>query len=284
VAFSPPEIVKSAARIVLLSGPKAIGAFASEPVPVLNMSLWTIRYEFICYLLVPLIVVMIAKRRAARAGVTVLFLLALAWHASQGEYFPRTGRFDIPILGSGDVWPRFLAHFLGGMVVAFNRDIIPFRHWIAALCAISLVVTAIFGWLYIALATAGIYLIFYAAYQRNVPTFGIGDKVDLSYGVYLYAWPVQMLLIQNLRETHGPWPILWLTLPCVVAVSAMSWYFVESPFMAHKARLLRAKRDAKLEAHLPERAVEPAPVPRLVFGRSAPATQPPEIEELSTAQ
>ena len=278
VAFTPTEIVKSIARIVLLSGPKAIGSFASEPVPVLNMSLWTIRYEFLCYLLVPLIVALLSVRHA-RIGVTILYVLALCWHGAQGEYFAETGKFDIPILGSGDVWPRFLAYFFGGMVMAFNRDIIPFRNWIALLCVIAMLVTAVVGGFFLATATAGIYLIFYIAYQQRVPSFGIGDKVDLSYGVYLYAWPVQMLLIQNLRDTFGPWTILALTVPAVAIVAAMSWYFIEAPFMSHKAMLLRQRTPIMAPVTALEIKPEPGAAtsqPRLVFSRS---TRPAVREE-----
>src|SRR5215207_4790646 len=47
VAFAPKQIVLSITRLVLLSAPKAPGSFAGVPQDVLNMSLWTIRYEFI---------------------------------------------------------------------------------------------------------------------------------------------------------------------------------------------------------------------------------------------
>jgi peptidoglycan/LPS O-acetylase OafA/YrhL len=244
VAFAPREIVKSIARIVLLSGPKAIGTFASEPIPVLNMSLWTIRYEFLCYLIVPVFAVGLGALKAARATITVLYALVLGWHASQGVYLAETDALDVPIIGSLDIWPRFLAYFLGGMVLAFNRDLLPFRHWLALVCLAVLVLTAIHGQFFIACATAGIYLIFYLAYQNTIDLHWIGEKVDLSYGVYLYAWPVQMLLIQNLRDQMGPTAILFFALPATLAVAALSWFLIEAPFLVKKAKLLRTAAGA----------------------------------------
>ena len=67
-------------------GSKAPGSFAGALLDVLNMSLWTIRYEFICYLLVPLIVVLLTRTKQLRTGITILYLALLSWHASQGVY------------------------------------------------------------------------------------------------------------------------------------------------------------------------------------------------------
>lgn len=62
-------------------------------------------------------------------------------------------------------------------------------------------------------------------------------KADLSYGIYLYGWPVQQSL-------HALWPAptglallapaLLLTLP----VAALSWYGIERPALSLKARAL----------------------------------------------
>ena len=58
---------------------------------------------------------------------------------------------------------------------------------------------------------------------------------DLSYGTYLYGWPVQQALhaLHARRRAAGPaGPALALTL----AVAALSWFAVEKPALALKAR------------------------------------------------
>lgn len=253
VAFAPKQILYSIVRLMLLSAPKAPGSFAGVPQDVLNMSLWTIRYEFICYLLVPLLVVLLSKSGYVRSGITILYLALLGWHASQGSYLVNTGSLDFPIIGSFDIWPKFLAYFVGGMVLAFNADRIPFRHWIAALSLAAMVATAIYGkYFFIVTAVAGMYLVYYAAYQQNVKLFHIGEKVDLSYGVYLYAWPVQNLLVYHFKPTIGAWTTAAITLFITLMLAALSWYLIEAPFLLKKAKLVR--NQASTPGH-------PAPAP-----------------------
>jgi peptidoglycan/LPS O-acetylase OafA/YrhL len=60
---------------------------------------------------------------------------------------------------------------------------------------------------------------------------------DLSYGIYLYGWPVQQTL-------HALWPeasglaMLGPALAITLVVAALSWYAVEKPALALKARAL----------------------------------------------
>ena len=52
-------------------------------------------------------------------------------------------------------------------------------------------------------------------------------RADLSYGVYLYGFPIQQLFVCFLRP--APLALFVLTLPCALLCAAMSWYSVERP-------------------------------------------------------
>jgi peptidoglycan/LPS O-acetylase OafA/YrhL len=65
-------------------------------------------------------------------------------------------------------------------------------------------------------------------------------KADLSYGTYLYGWPIQQGLVQLLP---GMAPLM-LLLPAValsLGLAALSWYLVEKPALSLKAQLVRAR-------------------------------------------
>jgi len=236
VAFAPLQIVKHVARVVLLSAPKAIGVFEGHHIEVLNLSLWTIRYEFICYLLVPVICVLAG--RLGRSGVLLLYAASLIWHGSQGRYLVEEGGIEFPLLGSTLIWPRFICYFLGGMVLAMYRDVVPHRRWLLGLSVAMLLITARWGnWFFIAFAVAGSYALFFVAYEQLIPVSSIGRRWDLSYGAYLYGWPVEMLFVHYLGDRLGPWAIFALALPVALGLAALSWHFIEEPFLRAKAKL-----------------------------------------------
>jgi peptidoglycan/LPS O-acetylase OafA/YrhL len=235
VAFAPREIIKHLLRVPLLSSPKAAGAFAGHPIEVLNLSLWTIRYEFICYLLVPAIC--LAVMRFGRPGVLLLYIVTLLLHGAQGKYLVQEGGINLPLLGSTNVWPRFMCYFLGGMILALYRDRIPYDRRLSALCLAALIVAARWtGGFFVVFAIAGVYLLFYVAYQRPSPVSSIGRRWDLSYGAYLYGWPIEMLFVHYLGERFGPWAIFAMAMPVALVLAALSWHFVEEPFMRAKEK------------------------------------------------
>jgi peptidoglycan/LPS O-acetylase OafA/YrhL len=66
----------------------------------------------------------------------------------------------------------------------------------------------------------------------------LDPRHDLSYGIYLYGWPVQQAL-QALWPNLAPAPALALALAVTAAVAALSWFLVERPALALKARAIR---------------------------------------------
>jgi peptidoglycan/LPS O-acetylase OafA/YrhL len=67
----------------------------------------------------------------------------------------------------------------------------------------------------------------------------VDNKFDLSYGLYLYAWPIQNLLIMHFRSI-SPWVLSGLALTASSLVAFMSWTFVEKPCMKLKSRFAQA--------------------------------------------
>jgi peptidoglycan/LPS O-acetylase OafA/YrhL len=59
------------------------------------------------------------------------------------------------------------------------------------------------------------------------------EKTDLSYGIYLYAFPVQQVIASfpSLRS----WALNFLiALPVTAGLAWLSWHFVEQPFLQMK--------------------------------------------------
>ena len=79
----------------------------------------------------------------------------------------------------------------------------------------------------LALTTFGACVLFWVALKMNMGMLGsINDKWDISYGVYLYGWPISTFIIWRFHVST-PWILAVLTLPIAFVFGAGSWFLVE---------------------------------------------------------
>jgi peptidoglycan/LPS O-acetylase OafA/YrhL len=233
--FAPAAMLRQVLRAIALLPPEAAGVFADAPLHYLNGSLWTIAYEFRCYLLAALLGRLGAYGPRGRHWLAggVLLLLALNG-AGVLAHAPTIGGF---LLGVPSQSLRFFALFGAGAVYYLYRRDIPLTGTGAACCAVLLLLLLARPHLVeLGVAVCGGYLIFWAA--RRAPGSGSGQSVDISYGLYLYAWPVQMLIIQH-DPAISPWLAACLTAAAACVLGYASWILVEQPALRLVRQTLR---------------------------------------------
>lgn len=221
----------SAKKLVLLDSPAVPGTFTGLPSPILNGSMWTIPYEFRCYLLV-ILFCYAASRLSRGIRATILFAFVL-FYIFRGD-LPNL-RYGYTIFGIPADTARLTAVFFVGAAFYVWRDRIVFTHRRAACAAAALVGLMFVPWLAEpAFAILGGYLIFwYAMACAPNRVSRMMDRADPSYGLYLYAWPVQGLLIFYISGI-SPWAVTAITLPVGVGLGLLSWHLVERPALRHK--------------------------------------------------
>ena len=64
---------------------------------------------------------------------------------------------------------------------------------------------------------------------------GFGNRVDISYGTYLYSFPIQQLIMTALPKAT-PWLVLVLSLPASLLVGFESWHLVEKRFLRRSSK------------------------------------------------
>lgn len=64
----------------------------------------------------------------------------------------------------------------------------------------------------------------------------IGRYGDFSYGMYLFAFPVQQMIVFLFSETLNFYAILALSFIITVGLSYLSWHLIEKPFLRMKPR------------------------------------------------
>jgi peptidoglycan/LPS O-acetylase OafA/YrhL len=94
----------------------------------------------------------------------------------------------------------------------------------------------------IALLTVGAYLLFWFAFIPSPLLGKFRSFPDISYGVYLYGWPTQELLIWYI-PTISPWVMFPLALGICSVCGLLSWHLVENPFLKLKPKPERKDSD-----------------------------------------
>ncbi len=201
-----------------------------------NGSLWSIRYEFLCYVAVAALgLAGLLKWPAILLGITLgcTFLQALQTY----RHFQMPGSRLSWLWCYPDFWPRLAACYLAGALFHLWGDRIVQSRRLAMLSAVGLMLAAavpsakllplLFPYL------AG-YLTFWLAYAPLGSIKDIARRGDLTYGLYLYAFPIQLLLIKRFGEHLSPLGLAAVATLVTGLFAAVSWHLVEKPCLRWK--------------------------------------------------
>jgi len=204
------------------------GVFEQLPYPVLvNGSLWTLPYEIRLYL-----------------GLGLLWWAGRAWGGRHAAAVFRAAVLTIALgamaaflllLDGEQASLRFTALFATGASFYLLRERVPMSWPLWAACALALGLStlhrdAFFVVYHLVLAYLTLGLA-YAPARRLLQYNRLGDY---SYGVYIYAFPVQQALIA-LRPSISAWALLPLAGALSLLLAVLSWHLVEKVALDHKA-------------------------------------------------
>jgi peptidoglycan/LPS O-acetylase OafA/YrhL len=221
-------------NIVLLYTPDLTGVFTDQPFPgMVNGSLWSLPVEVACYATVPLLGCFIAPRLRA----LILYGFAGASGLIAVYMFSRylsTRVFGTEIGAALSVAPFFMS----GAALRALQPRLPLRLDVALmLVMLILIIEARFPealpevlwfclpYVVIAFGLSSTPII------RNAALFG-----DFSYGLYLYAYPIQRLLIEVIGARAGLYAYVLVSGLCAGCFAIASWHLIEKRALRFKAR------------------------------------------------
>ena len=230
---TPAQFVWS--NITLYMNEYGIGrSLSSVPYPTAwNGSLWTLFYEFLCYILVWILGALVWFRRNAILAV-VSFLLLTAAHAFE----PLVVRFGLD--PSFLLFLKLAPFFLGGACVYFLIERHGVNSWLGVSSLIVAAVLSAFipGWGGQIAAPFLAYGILWLS--TVVPQPAWVSRNDVSYGFYIYAWPVQQLLaLLGVGIGAGVLGMVLYNVAAVVVtfgLAWLSWVLIERRAMARVRR------------------------------------------------
>lgn len=199
---------------------------------VFNGSVWTLIYEWHCYLLVGLFAVSGVFRNAPKLTfvITASLYVLLVLQSIDQSYVARI----IPWLK--DVHTvRYTAIFMIGSLAAVYADHVPMDDRLGFLALVIWLFALLKGGYFVIGYPAMVYLIFWLACRLPYVFCKVGAVNDYSYGMYIYGFLIQQLLAYYDVHQNGLLiyiiAALVLTFPCAY----MSWHFVEKRALGLKS-------------------------------------------------
>lgn len=219
------------------------GLFRDNLQPAVNGSLWSLRYEILCYMALALAGALgLARKRWPIVLACVACATALLTLPDTIHYILHVGR-------------RMGFLFSLGAVAAAYSAAIPMRfRYLAALAAVALVLDwtplSFIGW-----SIAFAYLLLWFAYVPKGAILNYNRLPDISYGLYIYAFPVQQLAIHLGGYGADPLGNILIATPVTILLATLSWYLVEKPGLDLK-NWISLRKDPRAESPLPARVSE----------------------------
>jgi peptidoglycan/LPS O-acetylase OafA/YrhL len=219
-----------------------------------NGSLWTLFFEFLCYLLLAALsfVGLLRNRRMVALLAIGVWLAEIVITAvpSFNQHFIASNNWDLMNLLT------LVPIFLAGSLLYLYRDAIPDSGILACACLLLVLLglglpignrTPAFT-----LTSMNLTAVFLAYLMLwlgiHLPFSKVGAKNDYSYGVYIYAFPVQQLLTLWGVNRWGYWPYTLFAVAVVSPLAAASWWGIEKHALRLKKLRIRPRSGTSIAA------------------------------------
>lgn len=201
-----------------------------------NGSSWTLPVELRCYVLVLFLGFFGAFDTRIRANAALMLLLAIT-------YF---NPVSLPLFDQSSNFASPLTCFLLGSLAWVNRSALPLNWVLAVAALIGPFVAVKIGYFEYVFPLCLTYLLFIFAYRLR--HFDMDRLGDISYGVYIYAWPIQQMVW---RPGQSAYMNIVLSTAIVFPLAYLSWRLVEKPAMSLRKKLPSFRRKPA-KTHLPD--------------------------------
>ncbi len=208
------------------------GFFTHNPKEnTINGSLWTIGYEFACYMVLGILIVVRKSLPVVKILLVAVWITLFVAFRFFFEQFK-----DLNFFLTGTDFIELGIYFVGGAILAAFK-VERFRHLgkAALACAVVLAISLWAGMFNSGFHFAFLPLLVIGLGAQSTPYLNaIGEKIgDLSYGVYLYSFPVMQALVFFFH--FGPLALFLASTILSMAFGYASWHLVEK-------RALRLKK------------------------------------------
>ena len=210
----------------IIKQPNIHDVLGSDDIPNLNGSLWTLKFELLCYLLTLFIGALgVLQRKKNMVLICVLFCCLHLFASTTlsndyeifKEYFP---------------WKNtklFVSYFMGVLYFVYEAKILKMK-FLPHILALSMLMILFSSYVRILLP-----LITGFSLLHLFIGFKVKLNYDISYGLYIYSYPVQQLILSYFPDIEL-FSYLVLTFVAVVPIAFLSFIVIEKPSLILKTK------------------------------------------------
>lgn len=242
--FLHPTTLFYLKNIVLYINYSLPGVFEANIYPnAVNGSLWSLPVEVFMYVMTPLLIAAVVRTDVRVFA--LIFVAVTTVSLTLINVFPRSGQW---VIYATDIWSglSLTPYFLCGMLFAVCKLDRLFNIYVAFGALFVLAVVAVDG------AIKELLLILILPYACL--SFSVGSipglhrfsrGVDLSYGMFLYGFPIQQMIVSVFgRQT--PWHLFMVSSLISAVLAFLSWHLVEKRALQWKPSARRPSTDSSV--------------------------------------
>lgn len=213
--------------------PTLPGAFLGNPMPAVNGALWTIKVEVALYCCVPMMAFLWRRNGALLSGICLILFSSLWVYYFSYRY---SGAYGEEIARQ---FPGQLSYFAAGSLLSMNdraRGCVKYAGPIS-LAYILVVADPVTKLIIDPIAYTAI-VIWLSTIKAQI--FDFGKYGDLSYGVYLFHFPIIQILFAVGAFSVYPWLGVVVVLVLTVFCAWLSWHFIEKRALRRSSHYIQA--------------------------------------------
>ena len=135
-------------------------------------------------------------------------------------------------------WTSFnlASYFFVGSVIYVFRNKIPMQRLYAIISLLAIGLSLYIGkGLVQVLIVYGSYITFYFAFNPAFKLNNFGKYGDFSYGLYIYAFPIQQIVVFYLQKYElSPMQYFSIQYPIILVAAILSWHIMEKQCLKWK--------------------------------------------------
>lgn len=185
--------------------------------PFVNGSLWSMKLEVIFYILVPLIVFQMQKVNKTIVLVIVYILLTI-----YNQFFDNSVN-------------TFIYFFSGTAILLYFDWFCQHIKWIFPFCIVYMIIIFFFDYSFLYYIEPLIFSAIIVGIAYYCKPLNFLQRYDnISYGLYLYHFPVIQVLVQYKLHQHNIYITFIFALIITILLAIISWYIIEKPMLQRK--------------------------------------------------